>query len=102
MSNQVVSPEMAQILDQAHQHIEGIINSLTAIRYGETQDASQMLKAARGMTIELFYDCLAADKQLGKEQQTEQELDYQMQESQDETGTHAPNCRCPWCSAEEV
>ena len=33
---------------------------------------------------------------------TEQALDYQAQESQDETGTHAPNCRCPWCSSEEV
>lgn len=43
-----------------------------------------------------------ADRARREVDEQERALDYQMQESQDETGTHAPNCRCPWCSSEEV
>ena len=57
-------------------------------------------------TAENGYECDDADCICHWERVTAYEeeawLDAKIQAAQlDETGTHAPNCRCAWCSAEE-
>lgn len=32
----------------------------------------------------------------------EQSSQYSIYDELEQTGTHTPNCRCPWCSSEEV